>query len=357
VMDDPLPGPAVLEEIIRAQLAAAELAPREAEVGEAIEAVQGLPSFAAEQAIAMSLTPDGIDIDGLWEKKRQAIELTPGLKVQRASGGFGEIGGVETVKSFLGRIVHGKDRPNAVVFLDEIEKFIASNDGEGSDTSGVSQDQLGTLLAYMQDFNASGALFLGPPGSAKSMVAKACGTEGGIPTVSLDLGAMKGSLVGQSEQNLRAALRVITSVSNGRSLWLATSNNISRLPPELRRRFDLGIFFFDLPTAAERETIWEIWLRNFPLLDAAGVRPPDEGWTGAEIRQCCKIAWRLGCTLLEAAEFVVPVSRSASDQLERLRIAAEGKYLSASSPGVYRHPARSAELASGRRATTVHEED
>src|SRR5581483_5290564 len=104
------------------------------------------------------------------------------------------------------------------------------------------------------------------------------------------LGAMKGSLVGQSEQNLRAALKVITSVSNGRSLWIATCNGISDLPPELRRRFTLGTFFFDLPDADERKAIWRIYLDKYDRIAAEAAKVKDDGWTGAEIKQCCDIA-------------------------------------------------------------------
>jgi SpoVK/Ycf46/Vps4 family AAA+-type ATPase len=220
--------------------------------------------------------------------------------------------------------------------------------------SGVTQDQLGILLSYMQDQAAAGMIFVGPPGAAKSAVAKAAGNEAGIPTIQLDLGAAKGSLVGQSELQIRNALKVITAVSNGRSLWIATCNAIADLPPELRRRFTLGTFFFDLPDAAERAAIWEIHIANYfghevrsegrvargkksvPRVSTLGPRPADDGWTGAEIRNCCEIAWRLGCSLVEAAAFIVPVSRSAADQIQRLREQADGRFLSASAPGVYR---------------------
>ncbi|MDB4952204.1 MAG: putative ATPase central domain protein [Gemmatimonadetes bacterium] len=351
VLDDPLPGPAALEVIVREVYAAAELAPREEDVGAAVEAVQGLPAFQAEQVAAMSLTPDGLDVDAVWEHKRRQIELTPGLKVQRGGSRFADVGGVETVKGFLGRVLAGNSPPGAVVFLDEIEKFLAGASGDGADSSGVSQDQLGTILSYMQDEGAMGALFVGPPGSAKSMVAKACGNEAGIPTIQLDLGGVKGSLVGESERQLRAALKVVTSVSNGRSLWLATSNSITSLPPELRRRFGLGTYFFDIPTEGERERIWEIWLRKYGL-DPDGALPRDHGWTGAEIRQCCDIAWRLRCPLAEAADFVVPVSLSSAEQLDQLRRAADGRFLSASAPGVYRHLAtRPAPAPRSRRVT------
>jgi SpoVK/Ycf46/Vps4 family AAA+-type ATPase len=132
----------------------------------------------------------------------------------------------------------------------------------------------------------------------------------------------------------------VTSVSNGRSLWIATCNSIGDLPPELRRRFTLGTFFFDLPDEEERAAIWEIYRHKYRLRSAQHPGPllKDEGWTGAEIRQCCDLAWRLGCSLADAAKFVVPVSVSAAEQLDRLRKAAEGRFLSASTTGVYRRP-------------------
>lgn len=357
VFDEPLPDAEQLGEIIDSQYESAELKGEPDARPLAIEAVQGLPAFQAEQVVAMSLTKSGLNIPSLWERKRRQIELTAGLKVMRDPVKFDGIGGVTVIKGFLQQILHGQARPNAIVFIDEIEKFLAGATGQGGgDTSGVSQDQLGTLLAYMQDHAAAGCIFIGPPGSAKSMVAKAAGNEAGVPTIQLDLGGMKGSLVGQSEQNLRSALKVITAVSNGRSLWIATCNGIASLPPELRRRFTLGTFFFDLPSAADRVAIWKIYLSAYNLVPAkCKTIPDDDGWTGAEIRQCCDIAWRLGCTLKDAGAYVVPVSRSAGEQLERLREGAKGRFLSASQAGVYRGAAEHAQATphkAGRRLVT-----
>ena len=361
VLDEPLPDEAALDGIVRQQHANAALEVEGTTVAKAVEALQGLPAFQAEQVTAMALTADGLDVPDLWDRKRRQIELTPGLKCQRDGVRFADVGGVEVVKDFLGRILRGHSKPSAVVFVDEIEKFIAASAGGAGDSSGVSQDQLGTLLAYMQDQGAVGAIFVGPPGSAKSMIAKAAGEEGGIPTIQLDLGGLKGSLVGQSEQQLRAALKVVTSVSNGRSLWIATCNSIADLPPELRRRFTLGTFFFDLPTKAERRAIWGLYLAKYGHPadpETAAAAAGDDGWTGAEIRQCCELAWRLGCTVFEAAKFVVPVSRSAAEQLERLRKAAEGRFLSASRPGVYSREPAAAPTTNGRRQrATAHTEE
>jgi SpoVK/Ycf46/Vps4 family AAA+-type ATPase len=94
------------------------------------------------------------------------------------------------------------------------------------------------------------------------------------------------------------------------------------------------LYFFDLPTADERETIWGIYLKKY---NVSGELPNDEGWTGAEIKECCRKAHRLGITLLQAARYIVPVSRSAAEQIKALRQMASGKFISASTPGVYQY--------------------
>ena len=97
--------------------------------------------------------------------------------------------------------------------------------------------------------------------------------------------------------------------------------------------------------AEEREAIWKIYLAKWNL---QGERPNDEGWTGAEIRECCRKAWRLNLSLKESAEYIVPVSRSAADQIEALRRQASGRFLSAARPGVYSAESESV-VANGRR--------
>jgi len=63
--------------------------------------------------------------------------------------------------------------------------------------------------------------------------------------------------------------------------------------------------------------------------------PNDKDWTGAEIRNCCQLAYRLGISLKEAAKYLVPVATSAGEQIKQLRTQASGKYISASEEGVY----------------------
>ena len=337
VLDEPLPTGGQLKGILAQLYEDARVVPG-VEIVPSIDALLGLAAFPAEQAAAMSLTRDGMDVDALWERKRQMIEQTPGLAVWRGGERFEDIGGVENILHFLHQVLSGAAAPKAIVFIDEIEKALGGASGAGGDTSGVSQDYLGQLLTYMQDQEATGMLFVGPPGSAKSMVAKAAGNEAAIPTIQLDLGGMKGSLVGQSEQALRGALKVVSAVTNDAPLFIATCNKLADLPPELRRRFNFGTFYFDLPTDDERKDIWALYTQ-LPKYAATDIEvmplPIDKGWTGAEIRQCVDLAWRLTCSLKDASKYIVPVSMSASEIITRLQDQANGRFISASYPGTY----------------------
>lgn len=225
-----------------------------------------------------------------------------------------------------------------------------------------------------------GVLLLSPPGCGKSQFAKALGRETGRPTLVLDIGALMGSLVGMTEERTRQALRIADAMapcvlmvdeiekalsgvaSSGQTdsgvsarlfgsllTWLndhesdvffvATCNDISKLPPEFTRaeRFD-GVFFVDLPSATQRRSIWKQYVARFGL-DAEQSRPPDDQWTGAEIKACCRLAALLGVSLLEASRNVVPVAVTAAESVERLRGWASGRCLNADSPGIYRRSA------------------
>lgn len=149
--------------------------------GKAVETVTGLTAFQADQVTAMSLTKNGVDIDGLWERKRKKIDQTPGLTVYNDGARFEDIGGVSVVKSFIRDILKGNDRPNAVVFIDEIEKSMGG--GTSNETSGTNADQLRTILTHMQNSGVAGMIFVGPPGAAKSAIAQSAGNEGEMPTI------------------------------------------------------------------------------------------------------------------------------------------------------------------------------
>jgi len=101
---------------------------------------------------------------------------------------------------------------------------------------------------------------------------------------------------------------------------------------DLRRRGTLR-----LARRADRgeQTIWKIYLDLFEL-DSQQSLPNDDGWAGAEIRACCRLAALLDVPLTQAAQNVVPVARTASESVERLRTWATGRCLDADRGGMVR---------------------
>ena len=108
---------------------------------------------------------------------------------------------------------------------------------------------------------------------------------------------------------------------------IATSNDISKLPPEFTRalRWD-ALYFLDLPTAAEKDLIWNQYRRLYAIPESQA-RPDDTAYTGAEVRSCCRLAALLDVPLTQAAHHVVPVAVTAAEQVERLRSWASGRCL------------------------------
>jgi hypothetical protein len=202
-------------------------------------------------------------------------------------------------------------------------------------------------------------LLVGIPGTGKSLSCKAAASIFGWPLIRLDISALKGSLVGESERKIRQATATIDAFgkaivwldelekgfagvkSSGRTdggttsamfghflTWLqettspllvmATANNIQELPPELLRagRFD-AMFFVDLPTTQERLQIITIMNRRY------GSEIPQEycqqlsGWTGAEIEQLAKDSLFDG--LEEALENIVPLSKTMKEDITALQ--------------------------------------
>lgn len=331
VIDDPLPDDEELRRIIEGLLVNAGLSPDGAV--RAVDAVRGLSSFSAEQVAAMSLRKSGLDIEALWDRKRAQVAQVKGLSLQKGGPTFDDIGGNAAILAYFRRVLEGDDAPRAIYLVDEIEKYMAGSGG--SDASGVTADYLGVLLREMEDNGHDGAICLSPPGCGKTMFARALARMFGRPLVQYDFGAMKGRYVGDSEAAIREAFKVANGIAAGRALVVATCNKLDNLPPELRRRFTNGIWYFDLPDAEERAAIWRVQLKAHGLSTSPAGVNFDEGWTGAEIRNCCRIASRLRVTLAEAAQYVMPVSQSDPASIESLRKLAEGRFLSANYPGVY----------------------
>lgn len=120
--------------------------------------------------------------------------------------------------------------------------------------------------------------------------------------------------------------------------FIATANDVTKLPPEFSRaeRFD-GVFFFDLPSREQKDRIWEIYRQSFGT-PAGDARPDDDEWTGAEIKACCRLAALLAVPLNEAGTYVVPVMDTARERVEALRDWANGRCLDAETGRIYARP-------------------
>ena len=340
VLEHELPDREQLEQIARGIATEEDELPQGEQLQQVLDSAVGLTRHEAEVAFSLSLVQHGRLIPSvLWEMKSQTLNRSGLLSLHQGGESFEDLGGMEALKSFCTRAMRRNGTAN-------------------------------------QSTRPRGVLLLGVPGTGKSAFAKGLGNETGRPTLIMDVGALLGSLVGETECNVRQALRIVDAMSpavlmidevekalsgvasSGSSdsgvsarlfgtflTWLAdhqsdvfvicTCNNISALPPEFARaeRFD-GVFFCDLPSAAQKASIWEIYLNHYEL-DTQQPKPRTEQWTGAEIKSCCRLAALLDVPLIEAAQNVVPVAVTASESIERLRNWADSRCLDSDAPGIY----------------------
>ena len=217
-----------------------------------------------------------------------------------------------------------------------------------------------------------GVILVGIPGTGKSLTSKATASILGWPLIRLDIGALKGSLVGESEQKMRSVLKVIDafgesviwideiekafagSRSSGETdagttanmfatflTWMqetetsvmvmATANDISKLPPELVRagRFD-ATFFVDVPTTSERIEIIKIMNRRYNANIPISYVQKLAGYTGAEIEQLAKDSLFDG--LSESYDAIVPLSRTMREDIQKLKDWAKNRARLANTP-------------------------
>ena len=294
--------------------------------------LRGTSPFRAEQLTAQSLGKDGINRDRLRDNARKQINDTPGLSVETGTETFDDIGGLDAIRQYLTRYFAGPRRPSVVVRIEEIEKALA---GVGTESSGTSGDALATLLTAMEDRKWTGILAYGVSGCGKSLVAKSAANEFGAKAIKFDLNACKGSLVGESEKQIRGAMDVLGAIGGDRVFFVASMNQIASLPPELRRRFSGGTWYFDVPSKESRADIWKIASESFGVeydgYDA-------EMLTGADVRDIVQRSYELNCTTTEAAQYHVPLAKAAPDAISQSRTDATGRYLDANTGGPYGDP-------------------
>jgi len=298
-----------------------------------IRAFSGLNLFLCEQLLSFALLKKIQNIpEYIYEEKCKMLSKgISGLElIPKYNQTFDDLGGLDNIKEFMTSYIK-HNTIDCVVWLDEIEKVMAASEGRG-DNTGVSQSLLSILLTHMQENeDINGIIFYGPPGTGKSAMAKAVAGQANSLLVRMDITAMKSALVGSSEANMRRALKTLDSIAKNQ-LWIATCNELSTIPIALRRRFTYGIWFFDLPTAEERAKIWQYYIKKYDVPKNCTEIPDNKGWTGSEIRTCCRLAKSLGICLTDASRYIVPVSKSMSKLISSMRKDALQRYNMASIP-------------------------
>lgn len=345
--DEPYPTAEELTVIVTGQATKNNITLAEKTVTEAVDALYGLSAFTAEQVVAMALnaTAKSLATDELWERKIKVIEQTDGFVVDRGPEIFDDVKGLTNFTEFGLQLVKSPKAPTLYVRIDEIEKSFAGlgQDGGPGDNTGITQDRLGVFLKVMEDEGWTGFIALGHAGCGKSLVTKALAntatkvTGKRVLSIAMDLGAIGSGVATESEKAIRACMRLIKSLAaGGRVCFVATCNKLTVLPPALKRRFKLGTWMFDLPEKAELDSMVKQYMTKYNLKKQT--IPDLTDWTGADVRNVCETADILQCTMQQACNYVTFVAKSDPDEIVRLRNLADGKYTSASTPGVYRAP-------------------
>lgn len=304
--------------------------PDSEQMDKTVDALRGLAAYPIEQTTAMALRKSGIDQEDLIRRKKAQIGNVDGLSVHEGAATFDNAGGLDTVKELFTDLFNGPTRPRVLVWIDEIEKLLAGAQG---DTSGVSQDQLATILTLMEINEWGGLLAVGHPGTGKSLIARTAAKTFDTLCIRFDTGATKGSLVGESEKKIRQAFKTLYAIGQERVFIVGTCNALGSITPALQRRFGTP-WYFEIPTREEQDAIWPISLAKYGL-DPDQTKPDYTEWTGAEITKVCDWSYRLNQTLIRAADKVIPIAKSDPDSIARLRLQANGHWLSASYPGLF----------------------
>jgi ATP-dependent 26S proteasome regulatory subunit len=273
----------------------------EKDIEKCVTALSGLTALEVNKALFTSICRlKALDERSLLDQKKQIVQRSEILEFISATPKMDEVGGLDAAKEYFDTYTNQ--------FSKEAEAF------------GVEP--------------LRGVLLTGVPGTGKSLLAKAIAALWNLPLLRLDVGKVMTGLVGGSEEKMRQVINQVEAIapcilwideiekslsgtkssnfSDGGTLarvfgtlltameermkgvvCIATANDIDALPPELIRRFN-EVMFVDLPTAEERQEIFEIHLKkrkrdphtlglNYDQLVSASSR-----YTGSEIEKAVR---------------------------------------------------------------------
>lgn len=350
VLEFPLPAAAEIKAEVERLVAATGQSLDKKVLDELVRSCQGLSIDRIRRVLARAIALHGElqpeDVELVLEEKRQIIRQTQILDFYPATEKISDIGGLDNLKDWLLR--------RGGAFSERARAY------------GLPHPR--------------GLLLVGIQGTGKSLTAKAIAHHWHLPLLRLDVGRLFGGLVGESESRTRQMIQVAEALApcilwideidkafaglGGKGdagttsrvfgtfiTWLAeksspvfvvaTANDIQALPPEMLRkgRFD-EIFFVGLPTQEERKAIFTVHLsrlrpHNLKTYDIERLAYETPDFSGAEIEQTIIEAMHIGFSqnrdfttddVLEAASQIIPLARTAQEQIQFLQDwAAAGK--------------------------------
>lgn len=268
---------------------------------ELVTALKGLSESEIKDLLGLAVAKEeeltGKTLKLIFDQKQQMILKAGVLEMIPLKESIADIGGLENLKEWI---------QNKAKIFKNLKEAIAF---------GVTMPK--------------GVLIAGVPGCGKSLSAKAAGKLFDVPLLRLDMGRLMGKYIGESEGNLRKAIKLAEAISpcvlwvdelekafagigssgsggdvttrlfgafltwmqekTSAAFVVATANDITKLPPELLRkgRFD-EIFYVPLPNEEERRKIFEIHLNKRRKKDVGGIDidrlvSETEGYSGADI--------------------------------------------------------------------------
>ncbi len=350
ILEFPLPAAAEIRIEVERLLTATGRSLEQRVLDELVRSCQGLSMERIRRVLARAIALHGElrpeDVELILEEKRQTIRQTQILDFYPTTANISDIGGLDNLKDWLLR--------RGGAFSERARQY------------GLPHPR--------------GLLLVGIQGTGKSLTAKAIAHHWHLPLLRLDVGRLFAGLVGESESRTRQMIQLAEALApcilwideidkafagaDGRGdagttsrvfgtfiTWLAekttpvfvvaTANNIQALPPEMLRkgRFD-EIFFVGLPSQEERQEIFSVHLsrlrpHNLKQYDLERLAYETPDFSGAEIEQTLIEAMHLGFSqnrdfatddILEAASQIVPLARTAYEQIQVLQEwAAAGK--------------------------------
>lgn len=305
--------------------------------------LKGMTSFEIDRMLDMAMSSNGSlsaeDTEMILQQKKAMVKKSGLLELIDTPEKMDGIGGMKALKEYL------KNKSKVISDLPKAMEF------------GVSIPK--------------GVFIVGMPGCGKSLCAKASAALFNSPLLKLDMGSMMGKYVGESEGNLRKAIKIaeaaapcvlwideiekaFSGVGGNNDImtrmfgyflsWMqekqtsvyviATANNADNLPPELKRkgRFD-EIFCVNLPDKEERKDIFKIHLKKKKKsLDDASLNSIcqiTDGFNGADIEsvvneaveECFLSGVReLSKNVLEdIARQTISISKSCKKQIDNMK--------------------------------------